>query len=328
LNPVAVVGLHELTFYRVLFDTLMRVDKEGKPIPWAAEKINIVDDRTIDATLRSGMTFHDGKPGTAEDVKFSFEYYQKWKGGGLGAALKPVDRVEVRGPLSVRFHLKRPHAPFLSITLTSVYILPKHIWQGVPKSIGKEAPQDWDDWKKTAIGSGPFRFVSWKRGEELRMARHDAHWAKPKIDGILRITYADMQGLVFGIQKREIDVIGWNISPLQVRVLKNLGHVGVVNVPNHGYYPIHINLDRKPFDDLAFRRALAHAIPRKRIVNDFYEGFAVEAISPVGPMNTFWHNPKVPRYEFNLEKARQILKKAGYAWDSKGKLYYPSGKTN
>lgn len=328
LNPVAVVGLHELTIFRILFDTLMRVDEKGEPIPWAAEKVTVVDDRTVDATLRPGMTFHDGKPVTAEDVKFSYEYYRKWKGGGFDAALKPVERIEVRGPLSVRFHLKQPHAPFLSITFTSIYILPKHIWQDVPRSVGKEAPQDWSDWKKAAVGSGPFRFVDWKRGEELRLARFDAHWSKPKVEGVLRIAYADMQGLVFAIQRREVDVVGWNISPLQVRVLKGVPQVEVVNVPNHGYYPVHLNLDRKPFDDLAFRKALAHAIPRERIVNDFYEGFAVEATSPIGPMNKFWYNPDVPKYEFSIERARQILKEAGYAWDSQGKLYYPPGKTN
>ena len=78
-----------------------------------------------------------------------------------------------------------------------------------------------------------------------------------------------------------------------------------------------------PFDDVAFRRALAHCIPKERIVEEFYEGYAVAAHSTVGPMNKFWHNPKSKTIIFSLEKAREILKEAGYEWDSKGKLYYP-----
>ena len=125
------------------------------------------------------------------------------------------------------------------------------------------------------------------------------------------------------LQKREIDMIGWNISPLQAKMLKRAKQITVINVPNNGFYPIHYNCRRKPFTDVAFRRALGYCVPKKRIVEEFYEGFAVEAHSTIGPMNKFWHNPNVKKIDLDLEKARQILKDAGYQWDSKGKLYYP-----
>lgn len=323
LNPLQPLGLHEMSMFRIIYDTITVIDQAGKATPWMAKEIKIVNETTIDVVLKSDMTFHDGKPVTAEDVKFTFDYLREWKAGGFASYLEPVDKVETPGKLNVRFFLKRPSAPFISNSLSSVYILPKHIWKDVPQGAGIKTPQDWDNWKSTAIGSGPFKFVSWKRGEEFRLARHDAHFSKPRIEGIIRITFGDMQGLVFALQNKDVDVVGWNLSPLQAKTLQAVPHIEVVNVPNHGQYPIRYNIRRKPFDSVAFRRALAYCIPKKKIVKDFYEGYAVEAQSMIGPMIKEWHNPKIEKFDENLDKARETLKKAGYEWDSAGKLYYP-----
>jgi peptide/nickel transport system substrate-binding protein len=269
------------------------------------------------------MTFHDGAPVTADDIVFTFDYFRKWKVGPFVAALAPLDTVEKTGKLSVRFKLKKPYGPFLGYTLSYVYILPKHVWEKIPEKAGLKHPSDWTDWKNLLIGSGPFKFEYWRRGEEMKLLRHEGHFSKPKIDGVLRIVYGDMQGLVMALQKREIDMIGWNISPLQAKLLKQVKNVTVINVPDQGFFPVHYNCRIKPFSDVEFRRALAYCIPKKRIVEEFYEGFAVEAHSTIGPMNKFWHNPNVEKIDFNLEKARKILKDAGYVWDKDGKLYYP-----
>jgi peptide/nickel transport system substrate-binding protein len=93
-----------------------------------------------------------------------------------------------------------------------------------------------------------------------------------------------------------------------------------------GLYPIHYNCRKKPFDDVAFRRALAYCIPKKRIVEEFYEGYGVVAHSTIGSMNKYWHNPDVEKIDLDMDKARKILKDAGYEWDSAGKLYYPAKK--
>ncbi|MGD0627622.1 MAG: ABC transporter substrate-binding protein [Thermodesulfobacteriota bacterium] len=326
LNPMKVVGLHELAMFRVIYDQLMALDPEGKVIPWAAKEAKIVNDRTVDVTLREGMTFHDGKPVTADDIKFTFDYLRKWKIGPFVAATKSLDSIEKTGYLSVRFKLNEPDASFLGYALSYVYILPKHVWENIPEKVGLKSPEDWTDWKALVIGSGPFKYEYWRRGEEMKLVRHEGHFSKPKIEGILRIVFGDMQGLVMALQKKEIDVVGWNLSPLQAKTLKSNMSITVVNVPNHGFYPIHYNCRKKPFDDVAFRRALAYCVPKKRIVEEFHEGYAVEAQSTIGPMNGFWHNPNVEKFDLALEKARKTLKDAGYEWDSKGKLYYPKGK--
>lgn len=326
LNAMRMVGLHELVFFRILYDRLMDVSAEGKVVPRAAKDVKIVNDRTIDVALREGMTFHDGKPVTADDIKFTFDYLRKWKIGPFMGCLRALDSVEKTGNLSVRFRLKEPDASFLGFALSYVYIFPKHIWENIPEKAGLKGPEDWTDWKSAAIGSGPFKFEYWRLGEELKLARHDNHYSKPKVEGVLRIDFKDMQTLAMALQRRELDVVGWSLSPLQAKQLQSSKSVTVVNVPNHGFFPIHYNNRKKPFDSVAFRRALAYCIPKKRITEEFHEGYAVEAQSMIGPMNTYWHNPNVEKFDLDMEKARKTLRDAGYEWDSAGKLYYPKGK--
>ncbi len=128
------------------------------------------------------------------------------------------------------------------------------------------------------------------------------------------------------LQKREIDMTGRSLSPLQAQTLKSQKHITLVTVPDLGFFPIHYNCRVKPFSDVAFRRALAYCVPKKRIVEEFYEGYAQEAHSTISPMNKYWYNPNVEKFDLDLDKARKILKDAGYEWDNQGKLYYPKGK--
>lgn len=326
LNPLKMVGLHELTILRILYDHLMDLDPEGKVVPRAAKEVKMVNDRTIDVTLREGMKFHDGKPFTADDVKFTFDYLRKWKVGPFTGCLRSLDSVEKTGNLSVRIKLKEPDASFQGFALSYVYMLPKHIWENIPEKAGLKSPDEWTDWKNVTIGSGPFKFEYWRMGEELKLARNEGHFSKPKVEGILRIDFKDMQTLSMALQRREIDVVGWNLSPLQAKTLKANKNITVVNVPNHGFFPIHYNNRKKPFNDVAFRRALAYCVPKKRIVEEFHEGYAVEAQSMIGPMNKYWHNPNIEKFDLDFEKARKTLRDAGYEWDSSGSLYYPKGK--
>jgi peptide/nickel transport system substrate-binding protein len=269
------------------------------------------------------MTFHDGTPVTADDVKFTFDYIMKWNFPSYNPAIKPIDSVEKIGPLTVRFKLKEPFAAFLNYALCTVPIIPQHIWEDVPEKLGIESPEEWTDWEELCVGSGPFKFEYWRRGEELKMARHQGHFTNPKIEGILRVAFGDMQSLIMAFEKKEVDMIGWTISPVQADMLSKHEHVTIVNVPNNGIMPIHYNCRVKPFSDVAFRRALAYAVPKERIAKEFYEGYAIAADSMMGPMVKYWHNPNVEKIRFDMDKARQILKEAGYEWDKDGKLYYP-----
>ncbi len=100
LNPIAIADSTEFAELSIIYDRLFRIGPNGKPVPWAASAMNVLDDKTIDLTIRSGMRWHDGQPVTPEDVKFTLDYHKKWKAPFYLAALSassefPADRAPV-----------------------------------------------------------------------------------------------------------------------------------------------------------------------------------------------------------------------------------------
>lgn len=327
LNPMAAVANHDFQTLRLIYDRLMQIDSKGVPQKWAAEDIKTVDDTHIEVTLRPGLKFHDGQPVTPDDVKFSFEYPTTVKSGYFMGVLEPIKSVTVVGDRTVRFEMKRPFAPFFANCLGRVFILPKHIWEGIPEKAGLSKAQDFPNEKP--IGSGMFKVEYWRRNQEMSLPANPDHFSKPNIDAILKIPYANVQGMVAGVQTGEADFGGWWIQPLQAQQLaKTASHVKVADVRDHGYYHINYNMRRKPFDALAVRMALAHAIPKQLIIDRLLEGHGEITHTMIAPANEYWHNPDVFKVEFDMNKARQFLKDAGYEWGADGSLYYPVGKTN
>ncbi len=327
LNPLATVNTHDFQTNRLLYDRLMQINPKGVAEKWAAEDIKQIDTVTFDITIRPGMKWSDGKPVTADDVKFSFEYPARTKSGYFMGLLGPIKQVTVTGETSVRFVLKSPLATFFANVLGQVFILPKHVWQDIPGKLGLSRMQDFANEKP--VGSGLFKVEYWRRNEEMKLVANPNHWIKLAYDTIVKIPYANVQGMVAGIQNGEADLGGWWIEPLQVRELERTApHIKVANVRSHGFYHINYNMRRKPFDDIAVRRALGTAIDKKLVLDRLLEGFGEVAESFIAPANEFWHNPNIPKMEFGLDKARKILADAGYEWDEKGAIYYPAGKTN
>jgi peptide/nickel transport system substrate-binding protein len=126
------------------------------------------------------------------------------------------------------------------------------------------------------------------------------------------------------VQAGECDLGGWWLEPIQEEQFKNVKHVKIVDVRDHGYYFMNLNMRRKPFDDVAVRRAMAYATPKQDIVERLLEGQGEVTHSIVAPGSTFWHNPNVEKFEFSLERARRTLASAGYEWDEKGLIHYPA----
>ena len=94
----------------------------------------------IDVTIRTGHTFSDGKPVTADDVKFSFDYMKEWKAPYFTQHLSRVASVEVLAPDKIRFRLTEPYAPFIMNTLGQMYVLPKHVWEPLVTELGIAEP--------------------------------------------------------------------------------------------------------------------------------------------------------------------------------------------
>ncbi len=316
VNPLASTSVWGWKWMRLYYDRLVRLSPDVEPLPWAAETVEAVDDVTVDVTLREGMTFHDGESLTAEDVAFTFDYYMNSEYSYFNSYLAPIESVEVTGDLSVRFNLTEPSAPFATITLSQIPILPQHIWSEI------ENPQDLTPDQIPTVGSGPFVFDRYDRGEFMSLTTYQDHFHAENIavDGVEFQIFADAEGVFTGLQTGQIDMTAWRMEPGQIPLAEDNEDLTVVSVPDFGYFHMTFNLRREPFDDRAVRRALTMAMDRERMVNVLLDGRGEVGTTVIAPVNAFWHNPFVERFEFDMDAARAELEEAGYSWDSDGRL--------
>jgi peptide/nickel transport system substrate-binding protein len=306
---------------RLIYDKLVRIDTDGTATNWLAEEVETVDDTTVRATIRDDQQWHDGEDLTIEDVKFSFDYLSEHS-AVLSSFMGPLESTEIVDDWTVEFSMSEPFAPFIPVGLGQVFIIPQHIWEGVPDDIdGVSEPVGWEN--PEPVGSGPFEFVSWSRDEQMVLQANEDHFNTPNIPEFVKIPGADMQSLVRLLEDRSLDMIGWVAGPDTVNRLDNqVDHVSISSIDSHGWYHINYQLDRAPFDDVNVRHALADAIPKQDIVDIVMDGMATVTHTFMAEVNEFWHNPDVMQFGNDLEGAQATLEEAGYTVQD-GQLHYP-----
>ena len=328
INPLYISGAVDSWITELIWDRLLRVGPDGLPQPWAAESYTWVDETTIDVTLRSDMTWHDGEPVTVEDVVFSFEAPM----GGEVPMYEPfvsgIETVEALDDATVRFELKQPSAAFLVTSLAKVNLVPKHVWEPILADLADDPDNAESYQEEMPIGSGPFEFVRWRPSEEVVLAANAEHFGAPAYDRwILRIV-PNSEAAVGMLRRGELNFLSAYAGDPQVLVDTAANEpIEVVASTDIGFRFIGFNHRRPPFDDAAFRKALSQVVNRNLIAQAAYRGFAVPSNSPVSPALPFWHNDAVMDLETGADVSRAILEDAGYTVDGSGALRYPEGVT-
>lgn len=329
INPLYVSGAVDSWITELIWDRLMRIDANGLPQPFAAEKVEWKDSTTVLVTLRQGMKWHDGQPVTVDDVVFSFQAPM----GKMAPMYKPfvsnIASVDKVGKDQVQFKLIKPSAAFLITSLAKVNLIPKHIWDPVLKDLESKGINAEKYQEKTPIGSGPFRFVQWKQGEEVVLQANSSHFLPPKMNRwILRVT-SNQEAALGMLQSGELNFLSaYNGDPaLLADKVKSNPNLKMVAAIDMGSRFVGLNNRRPPFNNKAFRQALQYAVNRQAIVDMIYKGYAVPSHAIISPAFDFWYNGDLDKmYPYNPEKAKEILKQAGYEWDAQGRLLYPKGQ--
>ncbi|MBM3567412.1 MAG: hypothetical protein FJX46_01505 [Alphaproteobacteria bacterium] len=315
---------------RMIYDRLAYYDENLNVIPWAVESWRRLDERTWDLTLRKGMEFHDGRPVTVRDLKFTLDFMVKYERGIFWTANRFLESAEIvdeaNGVLRTRF--KQPYGQFESYFMQLNVVLPQHIWgnimeeqntAGDPRRLRIDTP----------IGSGPYRFGRHRKDTELQLIANKKHFDPPQVDDIWVVVTPSLDGLMGRLESREIDVIessNISLTPSQAAQLAKSSHVRIERTPDVNWLHGVVRASVLPWRDYEFRLAWQHSIDREFLVKVPWEG-----AGRVPKSNTFlaegnpWHNPDLPAVPgFDLGKAREILRAAGYAWASDGRLVYPA----
>jgi peptide/nickel transport system substrate-binding protein len=190
---------------------------------------------------------------------------------------------------------------------------------GVYQALGK-----WGTPDGFAIGTGPFKFESWRVGDRLVLTRNDDYWGrKAKLERLILRPIADNAARLQALQTGEIQGYD-NVEPQDVKTVQRNKNLKVVNRPSFNVGYVTINQAVKPFDKLLVRKAVAHGLDRQRVVRSFYAGRAVVANAFQPYTLKFGYSPSVASYPYNPARARQLLQQAGETLPVEVEFWWPT----
>ena len=291
-----------------IFDTLMWKDESGL-VPYLAEDYSVSEDGlTYTFQLRKGVSFTDGTPFTAEDVKFTFDYMKehpyKW------VSVSMVEEASVVDEHTVEIKLNKTYNPFLSDVAGSLPILPKHIWENVTEPETFTEPE-------AAISTGPFILENYDSaaGTYTFKANEDYFYGDVQID---KLVIANVSG---GDSKEALlsgeIAAAPNISYKAAMSLKDSPEYTVLEGPGLSVTRLYFNFDEEAMAVKEIRQAMYHAVNLDEIVEKAYGGAGYPGSAGHVQPGTPWYNPDVRQYAYDVETAKKMLSEAGAA-DSNG----------
>lgn len=309
---------HHVAAMKNIYESLIYLDESLQIAPGLAVSWEAVSDQTWEFKLREGVTFHNGEPFTAEDVKFSLERVPTAAGpdGGLVINTRNINKVEVIDPLTVQISTSVPN-PALPQDVARIGIL--------PHSIGEAGVADFNN-GKAAIGTGPYKFVSFKARTAMTVERNDNYWrGTSPWDKVTFTEISDDSARVAALMSKRVDLINYvPFSDVQrIRSDKAFDVIQGESIYVFLLYPDHREqsdlvtdkdgkpLAKNPLRDVKVRQALSLAIDRKAIADVALEGFAKPANQLIDD-KFFGAIEKPTPLEYNVEKARALLAEAGY----------------
>lgn len=313
-NPVVNTSiLTDEVMKQMLFTPIVQYDEDLQIQPHLAESWELTDS-TVTFRLRNDVRWHDGEPVTAEDVKFTFDLAVDPETASLlgSAYLNQVESATVLDAHTIRFDFVAPHAQALDAFWWPP--LPRHLLQGVAASEMSQA-----GYNQRPIGSGPFRFVSWERNQQLTLEANDAFpvelGGRPHLDRVVFRIIPEPTTMITELLNGSADLIGYTLLPDQAIQLENQRGVQLRHYPSREFTYIGWNNASPIFQDARVRRALAMAIDRPELIRALLHGLAAPASGMIPPWSPLYS--EIEPLSYDPEEARRLLAEAGWT-DSNG----------
>ena len=297
--PTSMLFTSEI-YQQHIFDTLVGIEgDELKPVGLLAERWETVNPTTWRFVLRKNVKFHDGKPLTAEDVKYSFEQYADPKNRRSGYA-KGIVRAEVRDAGTIDLITAEPIAGML-FNLTRLQILPRDAREKATAAGFAQNP----------VGTGPYRFVEWKRDQQLVLEANPTYWRGPvQPRRLVFRAIKDASTRAAELRSGGVDIIA--APPVPQLDMIDSGDTQVVPVKGGRLIIYAFNVKQPPFDNKKVREAMNLAVNKEAIVKSVLGGRGVVLAGPFTPP---WlgFDPAVSPYPYDVARARQLLAEAGHS---------------
>jgi peptide/nickel transport system substrate-binding protein len=321
-TPASVIGRH-------IYDSLVERDQSLKIVPALASELpKLVAPTTWEVKLRRGVKFHNGEDFNAESVKFSLERVAK---GGLRGStpFKPIDRVEIVDPYTVRVHTAKPWPIFTNaMTFVSAALYPPKAYAGKDSAFISKNP----------IGTGPYKFVRWSKDEEIVLEANPQFWrGAARIKTVVFKPIPDDAVRVAALQNGEIDV-AVNIPPHLASIIERHPKLFLSTAPSirtiqlmlytHQFEPKTnklVGAYQGPTADKRVRQALAYALDVDEIVKGVLDGKAVR-VATMLPNLHFGYDPGLKPIKQDLARTKKLLAEAGFPGGLDMPLHTPVGR--
>lgn len=290
----------------MIYNGLVKYDKDIKLVGDLAERWEISDDKlTIRFFLRKDVKWQDGKPFTTKDVEYTYKIYIDPKTPtAYATAFLKVKEFKILDDYTFEVTYKKPYAPALGSWGQGM--LPRHLLEG---TVITDSPL-----KRNPIGTGPYRFGEWKTQEKIVLnSNHDYFDGRPYINRVMTRVIPDPATMFLELKAGTLDWM--SLTPLQYSRQSSTKwfdeNFKKYKYLSFGYTYMGYNLKDWKFKDKLVRQALTTAIDRERIVKGVLLGLGEVAYTPYKP-DTFWYNPNVKKWPYDLEKAKKMFAEAGW----------------
>ena len=309
LNPLLSDLMATSEVANLIFSGLIVMNDRGQWLPDLAMEVPTIsnggvspDGLTITYKLRFGVTWHDGTPFTAEDVKFTWQVIMDPQNKVVSReGYDKIIAVDTPDRQTIVLRFREFYAPYMTLFST---VLPKHALSGKGE-IAKAA------FNRAPIGTGPFKFNDWSIAEAITLeANSSYHRGRPRLDNIIYRVIPDMMILLTQLKTGDLDIVS-NIALSQIEQVKALDGIRTVVTTSLIWENLAFNHDQTMFKDARVRQAVMAAIDRQAIVNLVLKNAATVAVTDLNPLS--WaYNQAVPPVARDVNRARELLTQAGW----------------
>jgi peptide/nickel transport system substrate-binding protein len=326
MNPITSYSTEAAEVLQLVYDKLSEYDASLKPVPSLAESTDVANDGTITYHLRSGVSWHDGTPFSPDDVVFTFSMVHDQGTSQYAQWLQEMTDVSAQGDSTVVVRFRKPQAfdPALAIP-----ILPAHIWKGMSSSQVQKFSND------TPVGTGPYTFGSWQRGQTVTVQRNEKFWGtKPAAASVIWVLYQNEDVMAQALESGAVDVL----TEVPPTIWDGLSGDAVkpVSLPGFSFHHIGFNVSTNPKSggnplllDRTVRQAISLSTDRNQLVQIALAGHGRpgSVLLPPAFGDYQLQVPAAQQWNDNAAKAKQLLDGAGYdKTDSDGTRLSPNGQ--
>jgi peptide/nickel transport system substrate-binding protein len=313
LDPHATNDVASSNVMQQIYGTLVKLNENNEDVGSLAEKFEVVDELTYKFYLKQGVKFHNGEELKASDVVYTLKRAISPIGGSIAHIVGDIDPegFEIVDDYTVIVKTKTPNSSFLP-SLT-------HFGGGVILN-EKAVEEAGDNYSMNPVGTGPFKFESWAKGNEIVLARFDDYYGdKPSFAKMVIRAIPEATNRTIELESGGVD-IAYDITTNDIKRVEENKDLKLIRKMGNSTTYFAFNTEKEPFNDPKVRQAIGLAIDTETIVNAVFRGVGAPAQGAVPP-NIKYFNKELGAPDFDVEKAKALLAEAGYPDGFKAKVW-------